>query len=451
MALPFFPRRTVTAAQAPVVSGSAQTRATPVQKPKSWQSDAMRYADEIGIVGYAAWLTENLIARIDWHLTYDGKRVENPLLDLDRLAGGNGFGALAGRAAWFYFVTGEAYLILLDGPEWLVVSGDAITWDATRKVARVKRREAGSETVTVDGKRVRRIWTPAHRFDQDATSPVQTVADDCERYQLLNRNMSAVADSRLLQNGIWWIPAEALQTMNDDGKVTDDSPVIRGYYDVAQKAYARSRSRRGPADVAAMAPFPMWWSHEFGPPQQLDFGHATEDAAVAQRQEAKEAIAQGLPIPSLILLEGPGAGGNHWGDLLADEQTFRQGLAPFADRVAFDFAGAMIRPLLRAMQMGDADRFDVAYSPAPILIPPDSRADALRLFDLGLVSAEYVLAAYGIDPADAGLPIVNGRATPVPAGSPDVSTQPAPPAQLQDMVPSKPVVRASLPSLFEVR
>ena len=438
---PFFPRRprTVMAAVQPALqSGSARTPTRAPIARVAWQSEALRFAATIPIVSYAGLLTENLVSRLGWEILRDGKALDQSTNMLEYVNGPGGFEALAGRAAWFMLITGECWLAVLDGPEWVVVSSDAITFNVSQGTATIRRRQGNqADGITVPLRRVQRLWAPDHSFDQDAWSPVRAILQECERYERLGQNMSRVAESRLLQNGMWWSPSEAHIPANEDGRQADESPLIRGYYDAARKAFD------GTGNVAAAAPFPIWWPHEYGPPTKIDFGVATEDAVVAQREEAKQAIAQGLPIPSLILLDGPGSGGNHWGDLLADEQTFSQGLAPIADRVADDLTTALLRPLLTALGTPDPERYAVSYSAAPILNPPDSRADALRLHELGIVSDQFVLDAFNVD---------EGSLQPAPVVMPGNAMQVEAPKELRNMIPDRPAMLASLvPNLFEVR
>lgn len=408
---PWLPRRqpaTVTASAQPMAGQVAgqQDKPKPVEP---WQTQAQRYASSIPLVAFTAQMLSGLLSGCEWYVAGpDGQRndqltarVEEHCDDQNGAASSDsGLARIAGRTGHHYLVSGECWLVWLETKRWEIVGSPAITFRGD--TIEVKLRAAG-RPVTLERKRAVRVWVPDWDYPQDAWSPMRAILDECARYELLNENVQRVASSRLVQNGVFWSPSEAHEMVASDNGAGDTSALLRDYYNVASK----SLHNVSPKYVGAAAPFPMFWPHEYGPPQYVPFGSPLESEAVALREEARRSIAEGLPFPNLMLLEGPGSGGNHWGDLVADEQLFRQGVEPFAERIAADLTVGLLAPMLRVYGGQEGSR--IVFDPANILRPPDKRADAIRLFELGLVDEQFVLEAHGIDRAqlqrDAPIPM----------------------------------------------
>lgn len=422
---PWFPRRqrreTVTAAVGHVpYSPSSQ----PLVGSAGWQLRAMEHA-KIPVVSLAAGLTRNLIARLDWYVAKDGERVDNSDEIIAQVKTQDGLNGLAGLVAWNYTITGEIW-VGYHNAEWITGAVGAVIPTGTGML-RVRRSEKNKAyDLLVEAGRMQRLWNPHPLFAADPFSPMIAAAEDCDRYLELGHSTRRMANQRLIKSGIVWTPSEAHHWQDQQGQA-GPSLLEKQYYDAAQVSLADVSSSR----VAAVAPIMIHSPAEYGSPEYIDLGSKLQAEDVALRDAALNDIARAMPIPSIVLVDGPGAGGNHWGDLLADQQTFRQGLAPLADQIATDLTRAVLRPLLSAGRIDDPSRYELAYDSSPVVIPPDERANALRLYELGLVTASYVLDTHSVEEDDRILD-----------PEPLAAASPAGPAELT--IPDLPAVAASL-------
>lgn len=423
---PWFPRRQPRMAATAAVGHVPYTPSgQPIVAAAGWQTNAIRHAEKIPVVSLAAGLTRNLISRLDWYVSVDGERADNSDEILAQVVTQGGLDGLAGLVAWNYTITGEIW-VGYHNAEWITGAVGAIT-QASGGMLRVRRSEANrAYDLLIEAARMQRLWNPHPLFSSDPYSPMIAAAEDCDRYLELGQSTRRMANQRLTKSGIVWTPSEAHHWQDQQGQ-GGPSMLEKQYYDAAQVSLADVSSSR----VAAVAPILMHSPAEYGEPKYVDLGSKLQAEDVALRDAALNDIARAMPIPSIVLVDGPGAGGNHWGDLLADQQTFRQGLAPLADQIAVDLSKAVLRPILAAGRIENPSRYELAYDPSPVVIPPDERANALRLYELGLVTASYVLDTHGVEEEDR---VLDGERVDLP--------RVVPPEELT--IPNMPAVAASL-------
>lgn len=250
--------------------------------------------------------------------------------------------------------------------------------------------------------RVKRMWQPNEEWPALATSAMEAVLPDMERYHALARRIRREAESALTGNGLIWTPSEGHHALPPEQRVTGgpQTDIDRAYYETAERAL---QDDDGPEAVARLS---MHWKHEFGPPVPVDLSSKMSSEIIALRQEALESMGRGLDYPQRLFVEGVGSG-NHWSDWLLTEQFAKESCAPTLERVCWsDLTSSFFRPALRSLIAngvwnGDPRRYRVGFDISPIVVHPDQSAQAIQLYTIGVLSDTKLLEITGFDPANA--------------------------------------------------
>lgn len=394
-------------------SGAATMSSTMLQSlQQPWQARARMFSKRLGLVQFAHQVTSGVGARcrfvVQQEVSRDQWQEVTGLVDvLDWYQNDHqSFAELMAAHLYRVSVDGDRYEVLDAGSggraSYWVVPTDKVLWQG-QSTAQVYLAPNGNPSdgtaLVLDGDRVVRMWTPDADYPLLATSPMQGVIEDCERYWSLMRYVRKTADSRLAMNRILWTPEGAHvplpQEMQSPG-TTPKSELDVGLQQAAKQSFERDDSLQG------IMPFILRWDKELGEPKMIDLGRGLEPAVMEALKDAAKWVATGLPLPAQMLL---GEGSNHWTDWLLDEQSFRWGVAPAVERVCNDLTRSFLLPTLRVLgladpSIGDASRFRIWYDSAPVVIHPDRTKDALALNVAGLLAAIPTLEAYGYSAAE---------------------------------------------------
>lgn len=383
-----------------------------------WQERASFFARNLGVTRFAAGLKADSCARCD----FVPEKCVDPAADVWEPVDDNLTSDVARRYrgedvegrelvrqhVWHYETIGETLQLTTNddrghvcyeirSPFTAQYRGDGVL---VRDIPGGTERDGTAELVPYE--RIKRMWVPDEEWVGYATSPMQAVLRDCERYWALTRSIQRVAESALIRNGLIWYPAEADQQLpvGQQGPGTPGSPnttLERLFMEFAQRALEDDDI------IESVAPFMARWGKDFGPPQFMDMtGAGLDPAALAYIQETLEAIGRGLDYPQRLLIHGAGDG-NHWSDWLLEEQFARSSIAPTLERVLWgDLTRSYFRPALRALQArglfrDDPELYRLGFDMSPIVVHPDQSARALELYNVGALGDTTLLEVSGFD------------------------------------------------------
>ncbi len=408
-------RRAKTAATAPMDARSARLQ---VRLRQPWQARASFFAQNLGLVSFASRLIADSISRFEpiperqvpgrpdeWEPVTDP--IASDVIGLYR-GRHQSMRELVADHAWLYETVGEmAAVVELDNgrPIWGLYSPLAATWQQNgvliREVEGGGLGDGGARLLPLN--QVTRVWNPNKTWKALATSPLQGVMADCERYWSLARRIRREADSALAMNGLLWTPKEAhtwkaSQQIGPGGTAISTSALEADYVELSKRAMEDDDS------VAAVVPPMLNWSHTYGPPTWIPMGRPLDPNGIAYRMECVEAIGRGLDFPQRLLVQGLGDA-NHWSDWLVVADFARTALAPKGERIFWgDLTTMYFRPALRALQArglweGDPERMRMGFDMSPVIVHPDQTKTALELYREGVLSDVALLEISGIDVA----------------------------------------------------
>lgn len=301
-----------------------------------------------------------------------------------------------------------------NGPNWWTVHDPlAVTRQGDRFL--IARNPAGSGRnggiITAPRELVQRVWDPDDTYDLYATSPVFGVLDQCELYIAVGRNTKRRLLSRLAgASKLLYTPGEA-HTPLAPSEQRPGGPTT----DIEQLLLTLSTSNAGEmndANVGAVAPPHIHWPTLTGTSKSgievVDLGDQLDEQSLALRADLRLEIAQGLPWPTQLVLDGPGAGGNHWGDWLADDKAIQQIKARLTG-VCDGVTSGVVRPILATLAAaglwdGDPERVRVGFDPTPITQDPNNFEQLNALLREGVIGPGPVLREVGLGEGDLASP-----------------------------------------------
>lgn len=250
--------------------------------------------------------------------------------------------------------------------------------------------------------RVQRTWRPDHSFDLEATGPMWGILRECRQLVDGDRATGKRFNSRVVGGTILHFPAVAMAEEIPNPRPGGPKAVL----EERLQNWANSNAAAiNDNTVGSVAPFITWYGgKEDPPPTAVPLGETLDPRWPAYRKDLLEAIAQGLPYPTRLILQGPGAGGNHWGDWLADDKATEQ-ISSELREICEGITVGIFRPALRRLAevglfLGDPDRVRVGFDPAPLTQEPDQSKLLVDLLRLGIVGPDTVVRKVGLSDAD---------------------------------------------------
>ncbi|WP_234322698.1 hypothetical protein [Streptomyces sp. NRRL S-350] len=397
-------------------TGRKISRAKPVDQ--SWQLAAWSYYRTVPEVRFAGRWMGNAMSGVTLYAGYradDGsiERLppEHPASQyVAQIAGGpDGQAELMGKFGPHLTVAGEGWVIILPAPESASVQDPADLW----RVLSVKevQQQSGKLTAIIDGEPVEippadpegplddsipaaiRVWEPSPDVYLEADSAVRSSLDQLESLALLNAAVKAIARSRITGRGILLVP-KGTRFPTAPGQAAAEDDLIEVLMVIAETAI------KDPESAAATVPIVLEVPAETIPEFKLiRFDSDFDELAIKLRDEEIRRFATGLEIPAEVVL---GLGDvNHWGQWALTSEAIRLGVEPKAKTVCRAFTTQWLRPLLEADGVEDAGRCLVWYDSSPLRVRTNRSETALKLFELGAISAAALRRETGFDEDDA--------------------------------------------------
>jgi hypothetical protein len=389
------------------------------QQKLPWQDQARWFAKNVGLARFGAAVVSETISRMtpiaERRVGRDWVKGSDPVVQdlMDEYTGwAMSQQQLLRLHAWHYQVTGESYLTELPyggKARFIDVLCDHVTRNRDG-TADVLLKPGGSLN---DGGMIRipqgnlwRVWWPDEDWPMMATSPLRAVLDDLQRYLALSGTVSRTATSALLAAGLLWTPEEAHVALPEEQQEATGmfSQLERDYYGTAGLALTDDIMRDGRPHTM-YAPAMVRWPNDLKPPMHIDLKRPQDPMNIEALEWCVKAYARGTNLPNQLVIDGAGQG-NHWSAWLVDEKFHLTTTAPYADKIFHaDITEYYLKPTLRVLKAmgewaGDPEKWRMGYDPTPVLIHPDRSAQAIQLYQVGLLKAESVLRENGMGNTD---------------------------------------------------
>lgn len=375
-----------------------------------WQDAAWHFYDTVGEYAYAVNWVGNLLSRAKLYATQDlgeGPVRLPPEHPASRLVDAlfydeQGRSTALQQIGVHYTVAGEAVIVGYEDDEGVE------QWE----VLAPQRVKGTDSTWTIDGKEfpkddvmVLRIWRPHPVAKNQATSPSRAALPILSEIERLTMHVAAQVDSRLASAGILFLPNQmTFAVKNEDGiTITGGSDA---FVEVLQDVMSRAINNR--EDASALVPIVVTADGEvIDKVNHLEFWSELDNHAIELRTEAIRRLALSMDMPPEILT-GQGDS-NHWSSWSIDESSIKSHTEPLLNRVADDFASGYLRPLLIEgggeeneipMAPEEARTFGIGVDTAEMRLRPNRSAEAMELWDRGVLRAETLAIETGFRPED---------------------------------------------------
>lgn len=386
-------RHSLTAAVSMVDASSTGAGRSTKVGDRAWQQDAWNLYDITGQLRYIAnWVGACLsrcILRV--HEVDDQGNIGSPVDDpqiAQLVSGPLGSGDSRAEALRLcgldLFVAGEAYLIAESegGPGgsdlwWVVTSrqlkktGDKIT------VPRSPMHGGGVFTYRPGIDLILRMWTPHPDDTNEPDSSVRSAIPDLRMLKGVRGREFAELDSRLVGNGILFIPDTIDLPHGEDDQSGPD-----GFAALLMRTMATSLRDRTSAE--AMVPIMVQGSAEdIDKVKHLTFWSPMSDHLSDMWTRAILSLGQSLDVPPEVMT---GLGGsNHWSAWAVSDAVINEQIAPLAARVASALTVGFLWPGLESLGL-DPSKYAYKFDTGLLVVRPNRSADAMVYHSAGLIS-----------------------------------------------------------------
>lgn len=407
------PARAVLAAAMPL-SGPGVRRVATMRRSQTveaWQNDAWYYYDAVGeLRAPINWISNAVSAANPFAAETDPETglVTGPTdNETVQAVAAQLLGGPSKRAQQQYVlavcwqIPGEAFVVIRPTPnvkgqpqpdQWLILAGDRVqqkggSWQytdpSTLDIVKVGTND-----------RLIRVWSPHPRDQAMADTAVRPALPILREIEKSSQNIAARLDSRLAGNGILPIPQE----MNFPSEGFTNQGEAFGTF--LMEAMGASLSNPGTASAQAPIvvemPFEMITALKDG---FLDLGTAFDASVVDLRDNSLERLAATLDMPKEVA-RGTTGEANHWSAWQVEESTYKIYIEPLLQRLGDALTEYWFRPALEAMGVTDSGRYVIDWDTSEIINRPDQSETLKSLYDLDLISDEYMRSQNGI-PDDA--------------------------------------------------
>ena len=375
-----------------------------------WQDAAWHFYNTVGEYAYAVNWVGNLLSRAKLYATRDtgdGPVRLPPDHAASRLVDAlfydeQGRSTALQQIGVHYTVAGEAIIVGYEDDEgmeqWEILSPSRVTNDGG--VRKIDGRVIKGESFEI------RIWRP-HPVEKDAaTSPSRAALPILSEIERLTMHVAAQVDSRLSSAGIVFMPNQiTFAVRQEDGTTVTGS--ADAFVDMLQDVMGRAISNR--EDASALVPIVVTADGEhIANVSHMQFWTELDNHAIELRTEAIRRLALSMDMPPEILT-GQGDS-NHWSSWSIDESSIKSHTEPLLNRVADDLATGYLRPALIAggesadgtvdlpISPDDARSYGIGVDTAEMRLRPNRSAEAMELWDRGVLNAAALLEETGFRP-----------------------------------------------------
>ncbi len=325
---------------------------------------------------------------------------------------GDFYGGTAGQAAFMeaivpqLLVPGQGFLlperwspeVPLMLADWSVQSTKTFR-ETTARGAEVQIAPGEWRTLLPDALPVR-IWVPNPQFPYLARSPAFAALPIMRTIDLINKRIIAELLSRLVMNGILWVPSEG------------QLPVSPAYADQEDGFWAElldiaGKNMRNHGSALAAIPMPVRFPAEFIEKiKHQKWSEPFDEQLLAERAAELARLAKSLPL-SAERQEGF-ADANHWNGFLVNEDDVKISIAPLAEIIAAGATTGFLQPMLAVagepLVGPGGGRLLMWPDYAELNAQPDNREAFRELYDRGEVSGVALRRESGASESDKPTP-----------------------------------------------
>ncbi|OMB79309.1 hypothetical protein A5743_14330 [Mycolicibacterium conceptionense] len=426
--------RALTAASAPVNDPAQIFRASSSMTGRrdNWQDEAWQMYRAVGEFGYYVRWRSNSCSRASLIASEIDPDSGRPTGSIDpdnkeglrvaeivrNIAGGPlGQSQLVKRIAEVLTVPGELWVAILMRQEGTGSRQRVVEkWYALTR----KQMEQGSRSNTVviklpDGSKhefdptngdvMFRVWNPDAEDAAEPDSPVRACLGPLREIVRTTRKIANADDSRLMNNGILFVPSEA-SLPDPQAPTAADQPAPSGppvaqpprkmaaslqrmIIQVSQEGAKNENSVASNVPIVASAP-----GEHISKIQHLEFGKDVTDTEIRKRNDAIARLAMGLDMSPERLL-GLGNSTNHWSARQIGEEDVQLHIAPVMETICQSIYDSVLRNVLDGENI-DPDKYILWYDTGQLTSDPDLTDEAKDAFEKGTITAEALVRIYGL-------------------------------------------------------
>jgi hypothetical protein len=242
-----------------------------------------------------------------------------------------------------------------------------------------------------------RIWNPDPEFPYLARSPALAALPIMRRIDLIDRRITTELLSRLVMNGILWIPQEA------------DLPASPAYADKPNPFFAEfidiaSRNIKTPGSALAAIPMPVRFPADLIEKiKHLRISDVFDEQLLIERRDELSRLAKTLPL-SQERQEGFGDA-NHWNGFIVNEDDIKISIAPLAELIANAVTVGYLQPMLAAGGQSlvgpEGGKILTWVDYSELAARPDKSSNTRDAYDRVEVSGTALRRESGLDESDA--------------------------------------------------
>ncbi len=328
------------------------------------------------------------------------------------------YGGTAGHGQFFQamvpqlLVPGEGWLVAerydFDTPlslaNWSVQSTETIRQDRGPGGFEIQVAEGRWRSLLPDALPVR-VWMPNPRRPWEAMSPSLAALPIMRRIDLVDKRIVAELLSRIVMNGMLWIPLEGQLPASPAYKDQAD-PFFAEFIDIASKNIGT------PGSALAAMPMPVKYPAELiDKIRHLKFSDPFDEQLMIERDKELARLAKALPL-SPERQQGM-SDSNHWSAWVIDESDIKISIAPLCEIIFQALTIGYLQPMLAASGIPivgpNGGKLIVWGDYSELTSPPDKSASTVAAYDRGEVSGTALRRESGLDESDLPTPEEQAR------------------------------------------
>lgn len=398
---------------------SARNAAIPDFSLTDEQQRAWKGAEDVGWAGFYRDTKALLGAQCHWDVAYKGEVVEEPriqaLADLIKPEGWSQV-AMRFRALQLQAGLGEHALFPIDhsrgGLSWRIAHpeqlGRAQTPGMFSYRTRRDGRPGGHGYHEFPVSNLCRIFVPDAKYEDEAHSSLSEALDEIDLYRSTVLNMKRGVDSRMIMNGLLYIPTQRqdigtavpqpISGPGVSGHDVQSGPVdgnlatlIKDFVKYGGRAYADLNG----TDMASRLPFPF---PHHSKPEMVEVGRAIDPTTLEALDSIVRSAGRGLKIPQQFLVSGEGAT-HAWGAAELRRALHEQSIFPELDQQDAQFTQWALWPLLNAIPPIDGtsiEDWSLISDRSQIEIKGDQTSIYFDALEKGIAEPDWVAGKIGI-------------------------------------------------------
>lgn len=395
---------------------------TPKRNKEMWQQDAFTFYETLPPVGYVLDHTATTVAGCSLRLVEDdpikGKvptnnaQAEEVLKNLVGPRGG--LAEILRKGALLLQICGEGYLV--GSP--VENEAEAIFWEFLSPFELIIPESQGQpyrRNATGSGNKedmdpmtyVARMWRSDAKHGERAHCALRRCLDACREMTLLQQMVEAIISSRLPMGLLlvpddmtWSSPLHRIDETSggaDDSVDDDDEPDFMD--DLLRHMGAPIRDY---GSAASLVPIVVSANaSDLASVKVIELAKNLDTYAAGLRTEMIGRLALGLDVPPEVL-QGKSML-NHWSAYNVDTDFLFKHVVPVGNLLTDFLTYAYLRPLLEigGMNVEEAAKYSLLFDPSPLATRQNDDQKAIKLWEEGVISTQFMLARQGWDPDEA--------------------------------------------------